>query len=299
MGLSNLILSGVIGLALVLVGLVLAFLSIRIIEPTRRGLIERLGKYNRFAEPGLNLLIPFVERMRSINITEQMVDAEPQEIITQDNLNAKVDAQVYFKVKFDEESVKKSQYNVNDYYMQIVALARTTLRDIIGTLSFREVNSQRTKLNDKLAAELDKQTDAWGIEVVRTELKEIDPPQDVQATMNKVIKAENEKIAATDFATAKETEADGIKRAAIKEAEGARQAKILEAEGEKQAKVLIAEGAAKAYELINKSFIGNAQLLKKLEVTQISLQHNAKVVLTEKGITPQLILGSIPIDVKE
>jgi regulator of protease activity HflC (stomatin/prohibitin superfamily) len=238
-----------------------AVFSVKIVSPTHRGLVERLGKYDRFAEPGLNLLIPFIESMRKVNVTEQMVDAEPQEIITQDNLNAQVDAQVYFKVKSDEGSVKKSQYSVNDYVIQIVALARTTLRDIIGKLSFREVNSQREKLNSKLAVELGKQTDAWGIEVVRTELKEIQPPEDVQETMNKVLKAENERIAAKDFATARETEAEGVK-----------QFKILEAQGEAEAIRLVNEAA-------RKYFVGSAQLLKKLTVTEAALKENAKIIV--------------------
>ena len=112
-------------------------LGIRIIRPTHRGLIERLGKYNRFSNPGFHWIIPLIERMFQVNTTEQMVDAEPQEIITNDNLNARVDAQVYFKVKNDEESVKSSQYNVNNYQWQIVNLARTTLRNIIGTLTLK------------------------------------------------------------------------------------------------------------------------------------------------------------------
>ncbi|OHD71915.1 MAG: hypothetical protein A2177_11660, partial [Spirochaetes bacterium RBG_13_68_11] len=170
--------------------------------------------------------------MYQINITEVMVDAEPQEIITNDNLNARVDAQVYFKVKPDEDSVKASTYNVFNYQRQIVNLARTTLRNIIGTMTLKSANSERGKINSELQKTLRDETGSWGIEIVRTELKEIDPPKDVQETMNKVVKAENEKIAAVDFATAQETMADGARRASIKQAEGVRQAKILEAEGE-------------------------------------------------------------------
>jgi regulator of protease activity HflC (stomatin/prohibitin superfamily) len=203
---------------------VLIFLmGIRIIRPTHKGLIERLGKYHRFAEPGFHWIIPGIERLFRVNITEQMVNAEPQEIITNDNLNAKVDAQVYFKVKSDEESVKGSQYNVNNYSWQIVNLARTTLRNIIGTLTLKSANSERGKINADLHRTLLEETRSWGIEIVRTELKEIDPPKDVQETMNKVVKAENEKIAAIDFASARETVADGEKRAKIKEAEGYKQ----------------------------------------------------------------------------
>jgi regulator of protease activity HflC (stomatin/prohibitin superfamily) len=130
-------------------------------------------------------------------------------IITNDNLNAKVDAQVYLKVKADEENVKASQYNVTNYENQIVNLARTTLRNIIGTLTLKSANSERGKINDELRKTLKVETASWGIEILRTELKEIDPPRDVQETMNKVVKAENEKIAAVDFATATETQADG------------------------------------------------------------------------------------------
>ena len=173
--------------------LVFFFSGIRIIRPTERGLVEFLGKYKRFANPGFHWIIPIIEKMYIINITEQMVDAEPQEIITFDNLNARVDAQVYFKVKEDEESVKNSQYNVYEYKRQIVNLARTTLRNIIGTLTLKSANSERGKINADLHNTLKEETASWGIAIVRTELKEIDPPKDVQDTMNKVVKAENEK----------------------------------------------------------------------------------------------------------
>lgn len=254
---------------------VLIFLAgIRIVRPTHRGLVERLGKYHRFATPGFNWVIPIIDRLIPVNVTEQMVDAEPQEIITNDNLNAKVDAQVYFKVKPDEESVKNSQYNVNNYRWQIVNLARTTLRNIIGTLTLKSANSERDKINVELLTTLSKETKSWGMEIVRTELKEIDPPRDVQETMNKVVKAENEKIAALDFANAIERQADGQKRAEIKKAEGVKQAKILEAEGEAEAIRLVNEAA-------DKYFIGNAQVLRRLEMVEKSLTQNAKIVIPQ------------------
>jgi regulator of protease activity HflC (stomatin/prohibitin superfamily) len=252
--------------------LILFFSGIRIVRPTHRGLIERLGKYHRFAKPGFHWIVPIIERIYRVNTTEVMVDAEPQEIITNDNLNARVDAQVYFKVKDDEDNVRNSQYNVNNYQWQIVNLARTTLRNIIGTLTLKSANSERGKINDELQGTLKKETITWGIEIVRTELKEIDPPKDVQETMNKVVKAENEKIAAIDFATAQETMADGARRAEIKKADGIKQAKILEAEGEAQAIKLVNEAA-------NQYFIGNAQLLRRLETVEKSLATNAKVVI--------------------
>jgi regulator of protease activity HflC (stomatin/prohibitin superfamily) len=247
-------------------------LGIRIVRPTHRGLIERLGKYKQFAGPGFHWIIPLIDRMIQVNITEQMVDAQPQEIITNDNLNARVDAQVYFKVRDDEDNVKSSQYNVNNYQFQIVNLARTTLRNIIGTLTLKSANSERDKINTALLTTLSKETRNWGMAIVRTELKEIDPPKDVQETMNKVVKAENEKVAALDFANATERQADGIKRAEIKKAEGIKQAKILSAEGEAEAIKLVNEAA-------NTYFIGNAQLLRKLETLEKSLMNNAKIVI--------------------
>jgi regulator of protease activity HflC (stomatin/prohibitin superfamily) len=257
---------------LIIIAVILFFWGVRIIRPTHRGLIERLGKYHRFAKPGFHWIIPVIEKMYPVNITEQMVNADPQEIITNDNLNASVDAQVYFKVKEDEESVKGSLYNVNNYKWQIVNLARTTLRNIIGTMTLKSANSERGKINAELHHTLLEETRSWGIEIVRTELKEIDPPRDVQETMNKVVKAENEKIAAIDFASARETVADGEKRAKIKEAEGYKQAKILHAEGEAEAIRLVNEAA-------DKYFIGNAQLLKKLDTLQGSLENNSKIVI--------------------
>ena len=137
-------------LYLIIPVVVIFFAGIRIVRPTERGLIERLGKYHNFANPGFHWIIPIIDRIFVINVTEQMVDAKPQEIITNDNLNASVDAQVYFRVKSDEESVKGSMYNVNNYKWQIVQLARTTLRNIIGTLTLKSANSERGKINAEL-----------------------------------------------------------------------------------------------------------------------------------------------------
>jgi len=247
--------------------------SLRTVRPIARGLVERFGKYARFANPGLVFVIPFgIEKLITVNITEMMVDAGGQEIITKDALNANVDAQVYFKVKTDEESVKASEYNVYSYKVQIVALARTTLRNIIGTMNLMEANSERGKINQSLYEQLTKETESWGIEIVRTELKEINPPHSVQEAMNNVVVANNKKIAAIDFATATETEADGVRRAAIKKADGERQSRILVAEGEAQAIKLVNE-AADAY------FKGNAQLLKQLQVAQEALVNNSKIVI--------------------
>ncbi len=274
-----------IGIIVTLLVTIIFFLSgVRIIRPTERGVKETFGKYSSFINPGLRWVFPLIQRIYRVNTTENMANIEPQDIITKDNLNATVDLVVFYRVKSDVDNVKKSFYNVNDVKKQIVTLAQTTARNVIGEMVFREVNSERNKLNKKLAATIDKETDNWGVQIVRVETKEISPPGDVQETMNQVIKAENTKEAAKDFATATETEADGIKRAAIKEAEG-----------DKQSRILVAEGKAQSFKLIEKSFGKKAQLDKSLDVTKASLENNSKIIITDKGISPQLIIGELPL----
>ncbi len=276
-------------IVIAIIAVVMFFLmGIRIVKPTHRGVIERLGKYNRFLKVGFNWVIPIIESTRYRNTTERMTNIEQQEIITKDNLNAKVELVVYHKVRDDEDSVKKSYYEVEDYKTQIIMLAQTTARNIIGNMKFTEVNSQRAMLNKLLAENIDKEIENWGLRVVRVELKDITPPQSVQETMNNIIQAQNAKDAAIDFATAVETKADGARRAAIKEADGIKQANILKAEGQAQAIQLVNEAA-------EKYFIGNAQKLRQMEMVEKSLKDNAKIVITKEGINPTVLIGDLPI----
>src|SRR3990167_3271725 len=272
----------IVGLVIV-VGFLLT--GIKIIRPTHRAAVETFGKYTGFRSSGITFVIPIIQKLFSVNITEQLVEVEKQEVITKDNLNCNVDAQVYFKVGIEEERLKKALYAVNNYEQQIVQLARTTLRNVIGTKEFTTVNSERNTLNVDIFQGIEKQTHGWGIDVVRVELKEIVPPVDVQETMNTIIKASNTKQSAIDFATAAETKADGEKRAAIKTSEGVKQSQILRAEGEAKAVITVAEARAKEIQLVNeaaqKYFKNNAVELKKLEVTQASLQTNSKIIVTK------------------
>ena len=287
------ILAGQVLLGIIIIGIILS--GLRIIRPTHRAAIETLGKYTRFQKSGITFVVPFFQKLYSVNITEQLVDVMRQEVITKDNLNCTVDAQVYFKVGDTEPELKNALYQVNNYTVQVVQLARTTLRNVIGDNVFKDVNSQRGKLNQEVFETMEGETKDWGINIVRVELKEIEPPDDVQETMNMVIKAENDKQSAIDFANARETKADGERRASIKEAEGVRQALILEAEGRAQAIERVAQARATEIQLVNESaeryFVGNAKDLKKLEVTQASLEENSKIVLTDKGISPTLVLN--------
>ena len=278
-------------------------MGIRVVRPTQKGLIERLGKYQKTADQGFHWIIPIIDRMIKVNITENMVDVEPQRIITKDDLNATVDAVVYFRVI----EPKKAIYHAQNYRMQISSLARTTLRDIVGKMTLTEANSKREALNQQLEKELDKQTDAWGIDVIRVELQRIEPPSDVQTAMNKVVIAERDKKAAVDFATAVETKADGERRAEIKKAEGKKRGAILEAEGQAQAIVQVAKAEAEKIEKVNtsirKHFKDEAQIYKKLETVERALKNGTKYVIDPNTeittvITDQLA-GVTPIQPKK
>lgn len=278
-------------------------MGIRIIRPRQKGLIERLGKYKRTADQGFHWIIPIVDKMIKVDITENMVDVEPQKIITKDDLNATVDAVVYFRVIDPMKAIYKAQ----NYRAQITSLARTTLRDIIGKMTLTEANSKRDTLNSILEQELDKQTDAWGIDVIRVELQRIEPPDDVQNAMNNVVIAERDKKAAVDFATATETKADGERRAEIKKAEGKKQGAILEAEGQAQAIIQVAKADAEKIQRVNTAiqqfFKNEAQLYKKLETVERSLRDGTKYVIDPNteitNVIAERMAGIVPIEPKQ
>lgn len=193
--------------------LIVAITGIRIVTPYEKGVIERLGRYLRTAQPGLTLIIPFIDTLRKVDMREQVVDVQPQEVITKDNVVVTVDAIVYYEAT---DPVKLT-YNVADFYSAATKLAQTNLRNVIGETELDQALTSRDMINTKLREVLDDATDKWGVRIVRVEIKRIDPPVDVTESMHRQMKAERER------------------RAAILEAEGLRQARILEAEGEAEA----------------------------------------------------------------
>ncbi|MBT3321484.1 MAG: SPFH/Band 7/PHB domain protein [Anaerolineae bacterium] len=243
-------------------------LGVKILRPVEVGIIEFLGRYSKTASAGFNWIIPFLSKMYRINITERRVDIDPQSIITKDKLNAVVDGVVYYRV----EEAKKAIYNVNDFESSVPSLAKTTLRAVIGKMTLTEANENRDQINLEVEKILSKEVTKWGIDVIRVELQRIEPPDDVQDAMNQVVKAENEKIAALDLATAIETKADGERRAEIKKAEGIAAAIRLKADADGDA-IKTVNVAAEEY------FIGNAQLLKKLETVAEALKDNTKIIV--------------------
>ena len=221
-----------------LIGIAVLIGSVKIVRPFQRGLVERLGKYNTTRNPGLNLILPFIETMQLIDMREQVVDVPPQEVITADNVVVSVDAVVYYEATDPQRLV----YNVADFFTAITKLAQTNLRNLIGDLELDRALTSRDTINTQLRDVLDDATDKWGVRVVRVEIQRIDPPPDIVSAMHAQMRAERDRRATV-------TEAKGYQEAAIARADGEQQAAVLSAQGRRQAAILDAEGDAQAIHL--------------------------------------------------
>jgi regulator of protease activity HflC (stomatin/prohibitin superfamily) len=221
-----------------------------IIRPYQKGIVERLGRYQRTVDSGLTIIIPFFEKIIKVDMREQVVDVPPQAVITKDNVAVEVDAVVYYEVT----DPVKVMYNISNFYIAATKLAQTNLRNLIGDLALDESLTSREKINHALREVLDDATDKWGARVTRVELQRIEPPSDVTQAMHRQMKAERERRAVI-------LEAEGTKTSAILKAEGQKQAQILEAEGQAEAikrvadadkyqKLTVAMGEAQAIETV-------------------------------------------------
>jgi regulator of protease activity HflC (stomatin/prohibitin superfamily) len=230
----------VIVLALLIVfALVWAATGIRIIRPYQRGVVERLGRYKATVNPGLRVIFPIVETVRTIDMREQVVDVPPQEVITADNVVVSVDAVVYY----EPTDPQRLFYNVAHFLLAVTKLAQTNLRNVIGDMQLDEALTSRDKLNLALRQILDDATDKWGVRVVRVEIQRIEPPADVMHAMHEQMKAERTRRAVV-------TSADGERQAAITRAEGEQKAIVLRAEADKQEAILRAEGESEAIQRV-------------------------------------------------
>lgn len=208
----------------------IAYRSVRIVRPYQRGVIERLGRFRLTVDPGLRILVPFVDRLLLVDMREQVTDVPPQEVITSDNVVVSVDAVIYYEATDPQRLV----YNVADFQLAVTKLAQTNLRNVIGDMELDTALTSRETINTELRQILDDATDKWGTRVVRVEIQRIDPPPDVVASMHNQMKAERERRAAV-------TQAQGVREAAITEAEGAKQSAILDAQGRAEAMSRVAD----------------------------------------------------------
>ncbi|MFC2122398.1 SPFH domain-containing protein [Bacteroidota bacterium] len=269
--------SWIIIVILVVVALIILAKSVTTIHQAEKGIVERFGRYKETLDPGLRFLMPFVDSLKTrIDMRETVLDVEPQAVITKDNVGITVDAVVYYYVT----DAKAVLYEVANFYVAMTKLAQTNLRNLVGDMSLDETLGSRERINSSLRTTLDEATDKWGVKVTRVEVKEILPPNDITEAMSKQMKAEREKRATI-------LDAEAYRQKQILEAEGDKQNAILVAEGDRQSAILRAEGEAKAIENVSNAasefFVGNAQLLKQLEVTQASLQENTKLVISDQS----------------
>jgi len=260
------------------------------LRPYERGIQEMFGKYTKFVMPGLGFQVPFFQIIRVRDIREHTMDIAPQSVITQDNVEIRVDGVMWVRPAADEESIKKTFYNIDNWKRAVIQLAMTNLRQEFGDLTLDESLVAREKIADNLQTVLNKFAVEWGLLVSKVEIMLIDPPEDIKRAMHKQKTAEQERRAMRLLATG-EFEAAEQQKLAI----------IQRAEGEREAAIQVAQGKAEAIRLVNESaeryFQGNAQVLKAMEMTEASLRDNAKVIITKEGINPTLLLGNLPVSV--
>ena len=237
-------------LILIFVLIIYVALAVKIIQQHEQGLIERFGRYRKTLDPGFHMIIPFIEKIRKVDMREQVVDVQPQEVITRDNVVVTVDAVVYYQATDPVKLI----YNVANFILAATKLAQTNLRNVIGDMDLDSALTSRETINTELRMILDEATDVWGTRVVRVEIQRIDPPPDVTSAMHRQMKAERDRRALV-------TEAEGEKRSAILKAEGIKQSRILDAQGQAEAikevadaeryqKETIAEGEGRAVERV-------------------------------------------------
>jgi regulator of protease activity HflC (stomatin/prohibitin superfamily) len=233
----------IVAAAVVFLVLFTLWRTVRVIPQARAGVVERLGRYSRTLSPGLTLVVPYVDRIRTmIDLREQVVSFPPQPVITEDNLVVNIDSVIYFQVT----DPKAATYEIANYIQAIEQLTVTTLRNVIGGMALEKTLTSRDEINGQLRGVLDEATGKWGIRVNRVELKAIDPPASIQDSMEKQMRADREKRATI-------LQAEGQKQSAILTAEGEKQAAILRAQGERESTILAAEGQAKAIDTVFKA----------------------------------------------
>ena len=251
-------------LVLAVILLILIISNIHIVQQSRAYVIERLGAFSKVWEVGIHVKVPFIERVaKKVSLKEQVLDYPPQPVITKDNVTMQIDTVVYYQIT----DPKLYTYGVERPMMAMETLTATTLRNIIGDLELDQTLTSRDVINTKMRSILDEATDPWGIKVNRVELKNILPPQDIQNSMEKQMKAERDRrqaiLQAEGTKRSQILVAEGEKEAAILRADAEKQAAILKAEAEKQAAILRADGEAQAIMAVQKAMADSLALLNE------------------------------------
>ena len=269
--------------------------SARIVTQYEKGLILRLGRYHSTASSGLTFLTPLVDEMIKVDMREQVINVEPQKVITRDNVTVTVDAVIYYRVVDPVRAV----FEVQHFGLAATTLAQTNLRNLIGDKSLDETLIARDMINTNLRSVLDEATNTWGVKVPRVEVQKIDPPSDITEAMSRQMKAERDKRALI-------LESEGVRQSEILKAEGFKQAEILKAEGDAQARLTRSGAEAKAIEMVSNAaeqfFHDRAALSRHFEVLQATMGQNVKYVVPANadviallGLDAQTAPGLIPV----
>ncbi|HDL03774.1 MAG: SPFH/Band 7/PHB domain protein [Candidatus Zixiibacteriota bacterium] len=292
----------------IILAFILGGMAIKIIRPYEKGLVERLGRYQRTLDSGLNLILPFFDTIQKIDMREIVLDVPPQLVITKDNVGVEVDCIIYCQVT----DPVRSRYEISNYILASTKLAQTNLRNVIGEMELDQSLSSRDVINSQLRDVLDSATDKWGVKVNRVEIQRIDPPVDITEAMSRQMKAER-------FKRANILEAEGDKQAAITRAEGSKQSAILEAEGqaeavkkkadaEKYRQVTVADGEAKAIlnvfsaihegkpdeELITLKYLEMLPKLAEGDANKLFLPYEASGIISSLAAMVEGIKGDKP-----
>ena len=240
-------------LAIIVIAFIVVITNISVVQQSRAYVIERLGAFHSVWGVGMHFKVPFIDRIaRRVSLKEQVLDYPPQPVITKDNVTMQIDTVVYFQIT----DPKLYAYGVEQPMAAMETLTATTLRNIIGDLELDQTLTSRDVVNTKMRSILDEATDPWGIKVNRVELKNILPPQDIQNSMEKQMKAERDRRQAI-------LQAEGQKKSAILIAEGEKESAILRADAEKQAAILKAEGEAEAIRKVQQALADSLEMLNK------------------------------------
>ena len=257
---------------LAVLGIIALVKSVRIVSQYEKGIILRLGKFQSVVDPGVNVVIPFIDSLILVDVRERVINVEPQKVITRDNVGVTVDAVIYYRVV----DPVKAEFEVEDFDTAATTLAQTNLRNVVGDKTLDETLTARDVINTSLREVLDEATNGWGVKVTRVEVQKIDPPQEISEAMSLQMRAEREKRATI-------LQAEGIRQSNILQAEGQKSADILEAEGKAQATILRADAEAtaiiKVADAANKHFDEKAQMWRRLEVSSTVLANNAKFIV--------------------
>jgi regulator of protease activity HflC (stomatin/prohibitin superfamily) len=259
-------------IVLAILAVVTLLKSVRIVEQYEKGIILRLGKFLTVVEPGINVVIPYIDSIIKVDVRERVINVDPQKVITKENVSVTVDAVIYYRVV----DPVKAEFEVEDFDTAATTLAQTNLRNVVGDKTLDETLTARDIINASLRDVLDEATHGWGVKVTRVEVQKIDPPPEISEAMGLQMRAEREKRAAV-------LQAEGVRQSNILQAEGQKAADVLQAQGQAQAKIIQAQANAEAIkqvaEAANKYFDEKAQIWRRLEVSSNVLANNAKFIV--------------------